>query len=110
MAMRHELKWFISELDDLRKGDEHPAYTSILSFEVSLLFSRATLCYSAGTSGHVSVCVCLSQVGVLSKQLNESGWFWTWELPSIYILQLVIGKFRCIQKQGYFSLELCCEL
>jgi len=110
MAMRHELKWFICELDDLRKGDEHPAYTSILSFEVSLLFSRATLCYSAGTSGHVSVCVCLSQVGVLSKQLNESGWFWAWELPSIYILQLVIGKFRCIQKQGYFSLELCCEL
>jgi len=40
-----------------------------------------------GTSpGHVSVCVCvyLSQVGVLSKGLNESRWFWAWELPSAY--------------------------
>ena len=31
---------------------------------------------SAGNSyGPVSVCVCLSQVGVLLKQINESGWF-----------------------------------
>ena len=37
---------------------------------------------SAGTSyGPVSVCLCLSQVGVLSKRLNESGWFLARELP-----------------------------
>jgi len=34
--------------------------------------------------GPVSVCLCLSQVGVLSNRLNESGWFWVWELPSTY--------------------------
>ena len=32
----------------------------------------------------VSVCVCLSQVGVLSKRLNESDWFLALELPSAY--------------------------
>jgi len=33
-------------------------------------------CASAGNSyGPMSVCVCLSQVGVLLKQINESGWF-----------------------------------
>ena len=26
----------------------------------------------------------MSQVGVLSKRLNESGWFSAWELPSTY--------------------------
>ena len=40
--------------------------------------------------GPVSVCGCLrlflcrSQVGVLSKRMNESGWFLAWELPSTY--------------------------
>ena len=40
-----------------------------------------------GTShGPVSVCVCvrLSQVGVLLKRLNESGWFLAKELHSTY--------------------------
>jgi len=40
-----------------------------------------------GTShGLVSVCVCvrLSQVGVLLKRLNESGWFLAKELHSTY--------------------------
>jgi len=36
----------------------------------------------------MSLCLCLSvslsQVGVLSKRLNESGWFLAWELPSTY--------------------------
>jgi len=36
-----------------------------------------------GTS-HGPVFVCLSQVGVVSKQVNESGWFLAWELHSIY--------------------------
>jgi len=42
---------------------------------------------STGTSyGPVSVCLylCLSQVGVLSKRMNESSWFLVWELPSTY--------------------------
>ena len=30
------------------------------------------------------VSVCLSQVGVLWKQLNELGWFLAWELPFTY--------------------------
>jgi len=35
-----------------------------------------------GTShGPVSVCVHLSQVGVLLERLNESGWFLACELP-----------------------------
>jgi len=39
----------------------------------------------AGTSyGPVFVCVCLSQVGVLSKRLNESSWILAWELHSTY--------------------------
>jgi len=29
----------------------------------------------------VSVCLCLSQVGVLSKRMDESSWFLAWELP-----------------------------
>jgi len=48
-----------------------------------LRFLPARRYASAGTSyGPVSVrpsvclSVCLSQVGVLSKRLNESGWFW----------------------------------
>jgi len=36
---------------------------------------------STGTS-HGPVSVCLSQVGVLLKWLDESSWFLAWELPS----------------------------
>ena len=32
----------------------------------------------------VCLSVCLSQVCVLSKRLNEPGCFWVWNLPSIY--------------------------
>jgi len=42
---------------------------------------------SAGTSYgpvFVCVCVCLSQVDVLSKRMNESSWFLAWELHSTY--------------------------
>jgi len=31
----------------------------------------------------LSVYMCLAQVGVVSKRLNESSWFLAWELPSI---------------------------
>ena len=45
---------------------------------VRALFLRAWCCAGAGTSyGPVSVClsVCHSQVGVLSKRMNELSWF-----------------------------------
>jgi len=47
-------------------------------------FYRAMLSVRGTGHGPVSVCVCLSQVGVLSKRLNESGWFLARELHSTY--------------------------
>jgi len=32
----------------------------------------------------LSLCLCLSQVGILSKRLNELGWFLAWKLVSTY--------------------------
>ena len=47
-----------------------------------------------GTSHGPVPCVRLSQVGVLSKRLNESSWFLTCELPSTHpTLQCVKRKF-----------------
>ena len=36
----------------------------------------------------MSLCpsLCLSQVGVLSKRMNESSWFLVWQLPSTYTM------------------------
>jgi len=50
----------------------------------TMSFYRAMLCIRGTGHGHVSVCssVCASQVGVLSKRLNESSWFLARELPS----------------------------
>ena len=48
---------------------------------------NAVLARARGTSYDpvsVSLCVCLSQVGVLSKRLEGSGWFLAWRLPSTY--------------------------
>ena len=45
----------------------------------------------------LSVCVCLSQVGVLSKQTNKLNWFLVCELPSTY-LNCVKRKFWYLQK------------
>ena len=56
-----------------------------------------------------SVCIRLSQVGVLSKRLNKSSWFLARELPSTYPT-LFLRKFGYLQKLRYFSLELCTEL
>ena len=39
------------------------------------------------------LCLCLSQVGVLSKPLNESRCVLAWELPSTYPIHCVIRKF-----------------
>ena len=52
-------------------------------FNFSIQFLNARRYASAGTSyGPVSVSLCMPQVGVLSKRINESGWFLAWELPS----------------------------
>jgi len=55
---------------------------------------------SASTSyGPVSLCVCLSQVGVLLKRLGEWGWFLAREL-SQPILHCVIRKFGYLHNKG----------
>ena len=54
-----------------------------------------------------SVSVCLSQVGVLSKRLNESSWFWHGSfLPSI----LDCVKNRTSSKISVFHPKLCSKL
>ena len=47
-------------------------------------FYRAMLCIRGTSHGTVSVCpsVCPTQVGVLSKRLNESSWFLACKLSS----------------------------
>ena len=54
-------------------------------FSTSIFYPRdAILARVLASYGPVSVSVCLSQVGVLSKRLNESGWFLARELPLTY--------------------------
>ena len=48
----------------------------------TILPRDAMLCIRDTIHGPVSVC--LSQVGVLSKRMDESGWFLAWQLPSTY--------------------------
>jgi len=59
------------------------------------------LCIRGTSRGPVSVppSVCPSQVGVLSKRLNESSWFWRVSfLPPV--LHCVKRKFGYLQKKG----------
>ena len=53
--------------------------------------------YCGNSHGYMSL-VCLSQVGVLSKRMNESSWFWfgNWELPATY-------PTLCLKKSGYLQ-------
>jgi len=76
----------------------------------ALQFLPARRYASAGTSyGPVSVCLCLSQVGVPSKQVNESTWFWHGSFfPPI--VHWVKTKFVYLQRQRYFPLEICPKL
>jgi len=71
-----------------------------------------------------SVSVCLSQVGVLSKRLNESSWFLGMGASFPHILHSVIRKFGYLQKYENFVpnsglrkfcfsmsiVETCCQL
>jgi len=72
-----------------------------------LLLLPEWLYTNAGTrDGPLSVC--LSQVGVLSKWLNESYCF----LHGRFLRPILhsVRKFRYLQKYGYFPLELCSKL
>jgi len=66
-------------------------------------FYHATLCWCGICHGPVSVClsgtVHLSQVGVLSKRMNESSWFWQGSFlwPLLYS---VIGHSNNSQNKG----------
>ena len=53
-------------------------------FDVDFYPRDAILARVLASYGPVSVSVCLSQVGVPSKRLNESGWFLARELPLTY--------------------------
>ena len=74
-----------------------------LQIPANLWFLRARCYASAGTSHDpVSVClclsVCLSQVGILSKRMNESGWVLARERFFPPIQHCAIRKFRYLQK------------
>ena len=55
------------------------------------------------------VCLCLSQVGVLSKRLNESGWFLARELPSTNPT-LCCNEIQVPSNEEYSLLELFSKL
>ena len=48
----------------------------------------------------MALCLCPSQVGVLSKRPNKSGWFLAWELLSTYTLHCIIRKLGYLQNKG----------
>ena len=48
------------------------------------LYIFTARCYASAVLA-MGLCLCLSQVGVLLKQLNESGWFLARELHSTYL-------------------------
>jgi len=76
------------------------ACESLLEQHRPIRFLPARRYASAATSyGPVSVCLCLSQVGVLSKRMNESSWFLLWELPFT-----VLKRYSCISKNKGASL------
>ena len=63
---------------------DSPRLLPILTIHPALTSIDIALCPSVC----LSVSVCLSQVGVLSKRMNESSWFLTRELPSTLPLLL----------------------
>ena len=63
----------------------------------SLVFFPARRYANAGiSSGPLSVC--LSQVGVLWKRMNESSWVLAWELSSTSPVRSVVRKFGYLRK------------
>ena len=72
-----------------------------------VIFTARRYASSVFSHGPVSVCVCLSQVRVLSKQLNESSCrVLEWELPFLPILMKCDRMFTFKTKGTHFSPEL----
>jgi len=57
----------------------------------------------------VRPCVRLSQAGIVSKQLDESSWFWLGGFL-LSIPLCVIWKYGYLRQLGYFALGLCPKL
>jgi len=86
LSLTVQLKNTVTKLLQLRDA-ETCIKRKVCKLVIAIFCSLPTRSYaSAGTtsSGPVSVCLCLSQVGVLSKRMNESGWFLARELPLTY--------------------------
>ena len=71
------------------------------------LFTRAHDTMLARVAMAQCLCLCLSQVGVLSKWMDGSSWFLAYIGFFRPILHCVIRKFRYLQKLMYFPPELC---
>ena len=78
-----DIQQIIEDLDEIQHTLDLLANTTGHSQSASFLSARRYP--SAGTSyGPVSVSVCLSQVGVLSKWMDGSSWFLAFRLLSTY--------------------------
>ena len=70
-----------SVMDSARTYRSHATLRKLLFLSRDAMIALYRLCDGLAS---VCVCVCLSQVLVLSKRLNELSWFSAWELRSTY--------------------------
>jgi len=86
-----------------------------------LLFYPRDAMLATGTTVAMALCLCLSQVGVLKKRLDESSWFLAWGLlstcPTLCFKEIQISsKIRVLfsgtllQTRGISIVEACCQL
>jgi len=75
----HYLTYF-ALTDDKRFYDILYVFFNFHVLKLSNVFTRETLARLLA----MALCLCLSQVRVLWKRLNEFSWFLAWELPSTY--------------------------
>jgi len=68
-----------SQIDQLEQGRCLPPPSPASTIRIRVGFTAR--CYASAVLA-MGLCPCLSQVGVLSKRLNESSWFLACELPS----------------------------
>jgi len=85
--------------------DGHSKFLSLTVFGILLPCDAVLARYMLWS--HVRLSVHLSQAGIVSKQLDESSWFWHGVfLPRIPHSHCVIRKYGYLQKLGYFPLGL----
>jgi len=115
MSMREDsgrgLVDVLLEVHDQREtADCHPAVLATSATHASVCFNndnnKLTTFYSLNfmtlritrlSTRVLAMALCLSQVGVLSKRLNESGWFWHGSfIPPI--VHCIVRKFDYRQK------------